>query len=99
MKINVRVANKVIQKTNGYTFESGDYEIQPFKITRSRVGSVGAARNRYYYVAHFIGFGDMLDVHKNSIVGVEEYAHLNRKSNPKFNPNKLTWDGNTAYLV
>ena len=99
MKIKVRVANKVIQKMHSYSFECADYEVEPVKIVRSSVGSNGAARKRYYYDVHFIGFGDMLDCHKESLVGKETYTHLNRKLNPKFNPKKLTWDGDTAHMV
>ena len=99
MKINVRVANKIIEKTHSYTFECADYEVDPTKIVRSRVGSVGAARERYYYSVHFVGFGDMLDVHKKSLAGKETYENLNRKKNPRFNPKKLTWIGNTANLA
>lgn len=99
MKVNVRVANKIIQRMHSYTFECADYEVEPTKIVRFRVGSVGAARERYYYKVYFIGFGDMLDVHKKSLAGKETYENLNRKKNPKFNPKKLTWVGNTANLV
>jgi hypothetical protein len=99
MKVNVRVANEYVDKGYCYTFNCGDYEVQPFKITRTPAGSVGAAKSRYYYMAHFIGFDDMLDCHNKSLRGIETRENIIRRQNPKFNPKKLVWLNNTARLV
>ena len=96
LKVNVRVSNKVIDKGHYYSFECKTYEVKPFKVTRRSCGDVGAAKNRYYYTAHFVGFDDMLDCHKRSLLGVDTHEHIMRKQNPKFNPKKLYWNGNVA---
>jgi hypothetical protein len=96
--LNLRVANKVVNKPNSYTLTGKLYEIKPFKITRQSCGSQGQAANRYYYQAHFIGFDDMLDIHKNSLVGQESTENIVRAQNPRFNPKSLTWDKNTALI-
>lgn len=99
VKVNVRVTFKIIQGLHSYTGERKSYEVEPFKIVRSRVGSIGAARNRYYYVAHFIGFGDMIScASKKSVSGEDIYENINRKQNPKFKPKNLTWVGNVAIV-
>ena len=98
MELTVRVANKHIRKGHCTTFECGDYIVKPFKITRRACGHNGAARNRYYYVAHFIGFGDMLDCHNKSLAGVATHENVVRSSNKKFNPKKLNWIGNIAMI-
>ena len=98
IKINVRVANKYIDKGYCYTFNCGTYEVEPFKIVRSEAGSYTKTAMKYYYVAHFVGFGDMLNIHNKSLVGVESYENIHRKSNPKFNPKKLNWVGNVAIV-
>ncbi|MBL4832634.1 MAG: hypothetical protein JKY26_01560 [Pseudomonas sp.] len=97
MKVNVNVENELIQKEHSYTFKSKLYEVNPFKITRRSCGR-GAAKNRYYYQAHFIGFGDMLDIHKKSLVGREGHENIMRKDNPRFNPKLLNWIGDEAQL-
>ena len=98
MKVNVSVAYKVKQGDGWYSFERKMYEVEPFKITRYSCGRHGAARNRYYYQAHFVGFGDMLDVHRNSLSGKETYESINRQLNKSFNPKKLNWDGDVAII-
>lgn len=96
LNVSVRVANKYIDKGYCHTFECGDYLVTPFKITRRPCGSCGMARNRYYYTAHFIGFGDMLDCHNKSLIGVETSENIVRSANKNFNPAKLNWVGNVA---
>ena len=98
MELKVRVANKHISKGNCTTFECGDYIVKPFKITRRACGNNGAARSRYYYLAHFIGFGDMLDCNNKSLAGVVTNENIIRGKNKKFNPSKLHWIGNEAFL-
>ena len=98
MKVNVRVMNEYVDKGYCHTFNCGSYEVEPFKIVRSEAGDYQKTAMKYYYVAHFIGFADMLDVHNKSIVGKETYENINRKTNPKFNPKKLNWIGNEAQI-
>lgn len=96
MKVIVQVSNKVIDKGHCYTFSCKSYEVEPFKITRRPAGKHGSAKYRYHYLAHFIGFGDMLDIHKDSLSGKETSENINRKLNPKFNPKELDWTDNVA---
>jgi hypothetical protein len=98
MIVNLHVPNKVIEKEFSYSFECGLYEIKPFKIVRRATGTSGQARSRYYYMAYFTGFGDMLDIHKNSINEVESREPIIRRFNKSFNPKKLTWVGNVAMI-
>ena len=97
IKVNVQVSNEYVQlHTNWSTFNTGDYEVTPTRITR--VKSEGFTTMRYYYQAHFIGHDGMLSIHNESLLGVETYENIIRKKNPKFNPKKLEWDGDTAYF-
>ena len=98
MIVNLHIANKVIEKEFSYTFECGLYEIKPFKIVRRPCGTNGKAKTRYYYKAYFIGFGDMLDIHKDSINGVESHEPIIRRFNKSFNPKKLTRIDNVAMI-
>jgi len=95
MKINVQVSNEVVDLGYGYTFKTGKYEVDPVKITRRPCG-IGAAAKRYYYVVHFIGFDDMLNIHKQSLAGKETHENIMRKQNKQFNPSLLNFVNNTA---
>lgn len=99
MKVNVRVANEYVDKGHCYTFNCGTYEVEPFKITRREAGDYRKTAMKYHYQAHFIGLDGMLDCHNKSLLGVETRENIMRRQNPKFNPKKLTWDGNTAHLI
>ena len=100
MEVIVHVPYKIIQGLHTYSYEEKEYKVKPFKITRSPTGSSAIAKTRFYYTAHFIGFDDMIcPVYKKSAVGNELRENIRRKINPKFNPKKLTWVGNTARLV
>jgi hypothetical protein len=98
MIVNLHVYNKVIEREFSYSFKSGLYEVKPFKITRRPCGTNGKAKSRYHYVAYFIGFDDMLDVHKKSLSGIETHEQIIRHFNKSFNPKKLTWIGNVAMI-
>jgi hypothetical protein len=99
MIVNLHIAYKVIDKEFSYSFECGLYEIKPFKIVRRPTGTSGQAKSRYYYMAYFTGFGDMLDIHKKSINGVESREPIIRRFNKSFNPKKLTWIDNVAMIL
>lgn len=98
MKVNVRVSNEYVDKGHCYTFNSGDYEVEPFKITRREAGNYKKTAMKYHYVAHFIGFGDMLNCHNKTLCGVETRENIMRRQNPKFNPKELNWIGNEAQI-
>lgn len=95
--VNLRVANEYIDKGHCHTFNCGDYEVEPFKITRREAGDYKKAM-RYYYQAHFIGFDGMLDCHNKSLIGVESRSNIMRKQNPKFKPKNLVWVNNVAIV-
>jgi len=97
IKVNVMVANEYV-KLNEFTstFNSGSYEVIPFKVTREKAGNFEPMR--YFYQAHFVGLNGMIDCCNKSLLGVETRKNIARKQNPKFNPKKLKWDGNAAYF-
>ena len=99
MKINVSVANEYLDRGYYYTFNSGKYEVCPFKITRREAGRYRKTAMKYHYQAHFIGLDGMLDCHNKSLLGVSTVENIVRGQNPKFNPKKLTWDKNTATIT
>lgn len=97
IKLNVKVSNEYVKLSEfTSTFNSGNYEVSPTKVTRIRAGNFTPMR--YYYHAYFIGLDGMLDCCNRPLLGIETREGINRKQNPKFNPKKLEWDGNTAYF-
>lgn len=98
MKIIVQAMNKKITKGNWSTFESDLYEVNPYMITRSPCGD-GAASKRFYYVAHYIGIKDMIDIHGGSVLGISCSGNINRRVNKSFKPNKLTFEGNKCVIL
>jgi hypothetical protein len=81
-----------------HSFRHKQYTVTPTKIIRFPCGSVGAAKNRYYYMAEFIGFGDMRNCHNESSMGEVVRENIRRNINKRFNPKKLDFIGNVAVL-
>ena len=98
MELNIQVSNEVVDGGGWYTFKTMEYKVKPTRILRYPCGSRGAAAKRYYYQCDFIGFGDMLNCHRQSAVGETLREAINRKKNPKFDPKKLNWVGNVAVI-
>ena len=97
IKVNVQVSNEYVKLSEfTTTFNSGSYEVSPFKVTRIEAGDFTPMR--YYYRAHFVGLDGMLSCLNEPLLGVETCENIIRKSNPKFNPKKLEWDGDTAFF-
>lgn len=99
MKVNVQVFNGIVRVSErSHSFESGEYEVLPFKITRSPAGDFKKSAMRYHYQAHFKGYGDMIDIHGLSIDGRDACENIMRNKNPRFNPKNLNWTGNVAHI-
>jgi len=97
IKVNVEVYNEYVQlDANWSTFNTGDYEVTPTKITRVKAGRFTPMR--YHYQVHFVGVDGMLSCLNEPLLGVETCENIIRKKNPKFNPKKLEWDGDTAFF-
>lgn len=95
MKITVNVYVEAIKKDGWTTFKSKAFEVEPFMITRNEIGR---GTKRYYYTAHFIGFGEMINVLEKSAVGEKLYEGINRLTNPRFKPPKEGWVNNKLVL-
>lgn len=98
MKVTVRVSYEVVDGGAWYSFKSKDYYVKPVRIIRYPCGSRGAAARRYYYQCDFVGFGDMLNINRQSAAGEILRENIKRKKNPHFNPKKLNWVGNVAIV-
>lgn len=95
MKLIVNVYVEAVKKDGWTTFKSKDFEVKPFMITRREIG-IGTGR--YYYTAHFIGFGEMINCLEKSAVGERLYDSINRHINPQWKPPKQGWNGNVLLL-
>lgn len=95
MKITVKVYVEAIKKDGWTTFKSKTFEVEPFMITRHETGR---GTKRYYYTAHFIGFGEMIDVLEKSAVGKRLSEGINRINNPRFKPPKEGWVNNKLMI-
>lgn len=95
MKVTVKVAVDVTPTVNHYySFIYESFEVEPVKIIRTSVGTVGAARNRYYYQILFVGLDGMIDFNQKSLSGRKTTGNVNRRLNPKWKPPVDGWDGN-----
>lgn len=99
MKVNISAGyEKVNLNPCVYTIKHKMYEVEPYMISRRPTGPVREKGTRYYYTAHYIAFGDMINCHCDPCAGDKATANIIRKENPKFNPKKLNWDGNIAII-
>jgi hypothetical protein len=91
MKLEIRYPTKERKYINGGAYQhcTKDAELEPVRIFRSSCGLTGAASKRFYYEAEFVAPDDAAFVHEEKI-----RANINRKTNPKFNPNELEFNGN-----
>lgn len=81
-----------------HSFRHKQYTVTPTKIIRYPCGSIGAARKRYYYMAEFIGFGDMRTCNDESANGDIVRVNINRSINKSFNPKKLDFIDDVAVI-
>tara|TARA_R110000868_G_scaffold125265_3_gene331016 strand:- start:2941 stop:3240 length:300 start_codon:yes stop_codon:yes gene_type:complete len=81
-----------------HSYKDKQYTVVPVRIIRFPCGSVGAAKNRYYYMAEFIGFGDMRTCNDESAVGQIVRENIIRNINKSFNPKKLDFIDNVATI-
>ncbi|PPC84676.1 MAG: hypothetical protein CTY38_01110 [Methylotenera sp.] len=95
MEVKVSVYVEPVRNGCALTFKSKDFIVKPHRITRRETGR---GTGRYYYTAHFIGFGEMITVLEKSAIGVELYSGINRSQNPSWKPPKDGWIGNTLNL-
>lgn len=95
MKILVNVYVEAIRKTGLVSFRSKVFEVEPFMVTRYETGK---GTKRYYYTAHFIGFGEMITVLEKSAVGEQLYSGINRVINRRWKPPKEGWVANKLML-
>jgi hypothetical protein len=66
-------------------------ELEPVRILRRSVGSIGEALNRFYYQAEFIAPEDAEFSSKGLIT-----ANIDRLKNKNFKPKEFNWVNNKA---
>ena len=95
MKIKIQYATKerIWHSSHTYSNVMKEVELEPIHIIRYPCGSVGEAKNRFYYSGVFIAPDDAEFVTNGTI-----QENIFRKTNPKFNPKKLNFNGRTCEL-
>lgn len=96
MKLKIFYVTKERQRLSNVTHTNvyQEAEIEPVRLYRCSVGSVGAARNRFYYLAEF-NAPENAEFSRNGLL--REY--INRLKNPHFKPKDFSWIGDKAELT
>lgn len=91
MKIIIRYATKDRKYITKHSYQnvSKEVELEPVRVIRYPCGSKGASVHRFYYQADFHAPSDAEFV-TNGLIR----ANIVRKTNPKFDPKKIKFEGN-----